>query len=86
MDFGAYGPPCNAAYEVDNAIHIVCSECGARDGEYCEDSRGIKKIPHTRRLGEAYRVNNPEGRARHMRRQAHLAKHKEIFKATWAGG
>ncbi|MBG9309872.1 hypothetical protein I4J31_03935 [Corynebacterium belfantii] len=78
-----YGTPIDKAYEINDAIHVHCPECNAADGEYCENQKGVKKIPHASRLGIAYRDNNPEGRRKHQQRQAHLAHHRKTYTSPW---
>lgn len=79
----SYGNPIDQAYEVDDAIHIPCPDCGAAPEEYCEDQRGVKKIPHTTRLAIAYVTNNPEGRRKQEARARHLAEHRKNYSTPW---
>lgn len=83
MDFEPVGRPVDAAYETDGAINLPCPTCHATPGEYCETPRGVAKIPHTQRLGQAWITNNPKGKQQHQRRQQHLAKHRKHFTSSW---
>ncbi|MDU0478366.1 hypothetical protein QVA66_03820 [Staphylococcus chromogenes] len=79
-----YGTPITRAYEHDRAGYLTCPTCAAGDGEACTENGRTKKIPHSSRLGLAYRLNNPEGKRRHAERQAHLEQHRKTYKAPWS--
>lgn len=51
----ATGEPIQAAYEIDGAGDIPCSNCGARPGETCGRDNHDFKIPCVARLATAYR-------------------------------
>lgn len=81
---GSHGYAIPEAYQVDDAINLTCPQCGARPQEVCEDSRGVRKIPHSPLLALAYRTNNREGRRKHEERQKHLEHHRKTFKPSWS--
>lgn len=80
---GDLGYAIEEAYLVDGAINLECPTCRARVHEWCEKEGQTKKIPHTSRLGLAYRTNHPRGRRKHAARVKHLAKHEKTYKPSW---
>lgn len=70
----ACGDVLESAYRNRGALDLACPTCQAEPGQWCtEAGKGPKRIPHTKRLRNAY-AHSPEGKQRRQERQAHLAK------------
>lgn len=79
---GVHGEPIIEAYEHNNAIALACGDCHAPAGEFCADGERDRKIPHTRRLADAY-AKTPEGATRIRERQNHLKAHRANYAPKW---
>lgn len=79
---GIHGDPIIEAYEHNNAIGLRCFHCGAPAGEFCADGEQDCKIPHAKRLADAY-ARTPEGRERIESREKHLQHHRATYVAKW---
>ena len=79
---GVHGEPILEAYEHNNAIKIRCLHCGAPAMEFCADDERDRKIPHTKRLADAY-ARTHEGAKRLADREAHLKRHRATYKPKW---
>ena len=57
------GRPIDAAYEINDAVHLACRTCDAQPGQYCEHPDGrTMRIPHVARLTDANRHTNRRSR------------------------
>lgn len=83
QDDAPVGYAIPAAYQVDGALGLACSHCGAEPGAWCVVRGVVQRIPCMPRLGEAYRTNNPRGVQQHAERQAYLAEHRRTYQAPW---